>query len=411
MNVDRVAGRVLAFLLIGGAGAAVAAAAAKDDARVVSGDSKLDAVLVDNSEALAREFLVSEQPDGKTKPSELYKWPDLLRALRQMHAEGAGPYHFYMGDKSEKADVRWKYGLVNVAAFLAQAMQESIRYDVCDENNWDQAGGYKISSACGQLGEKYADLECADACPRDPNLEITAVTHARWWGAPGPLFCASDRALAEAGVSKDGKTGHWDNRPDCSPYPAAAPDFKLGKEQAFERPECKAYAGQKAGKWVWDGSGDSVEGCCWWGRGVIQTSGRCNMGKLNHFLGHGRLDVATARGWKPPYPDVDFCKTPEAICASEEHPELKWVAGLFFWTTNVQGYDKKGWSYKDHLKAFVDSGLKDPGFIDAVSGIVNRGCHDAPCGGGPVHEADRRRANFEGLIKAFGLAGREVAKR
>ena len=26
-------------------------------------------------------------------------------------------------------------------------------------------------------------------CPVDPNMEITAVTHAKWWGAPGPLMC------------------------------------------------------------------------------------------------------------------------------------------------------------------------------------------------------------------------------
>jgi hypothetical protein len=385
-------------------------AAARDTSHEVFGDSRLDAVLVDNAEALARQFLVAEQPDGKLKPSELYKWPDLLRALHQMHSEGAGPYRFYMGDKSDRGDTRWKYGLVNVAAFLAEAMEESIHYDVCDENNWDQASGYKISSACGQLGQKYADLECELACPRDPSLEVTAVTHARWWGAPGPLFCASDRALAAAGLGKDGKTGHWDARPDCSPYPAAAPDFKLGKEPAYLRAQCEAYAGQKAGNWVWDGSGDSVQGCCWWGRGVIQTSGRCNIGKLNHYLGHGHLDPSkNPRSWKPLYADVDFCKTPEAICASEQHPELKWIAGLFFWTSNVQAYEKKGWKYKDRLKAFVDTGLKDPSFIDGVSGIVNRGCHDAPCGGGPVHQPEVRRGNFEAVLKAFGITSSGAA--
>ena len=32
------------------------------------------------------------------------------------------------------------YGLVNIAAFLAQAMKETIRYDACDENSWDRVG-------------------------------------------------------------------------------------------------------------------------------------------------------------------------------------------------------------------------------------------------------------------------------
>ena len=31
----------------------------------------------------------------------------------------------------------------------------------------------------------------------------------------------------------------------------------------------------------------NVEGCCWWGRGVIQTTGRCNFGKLNKSIGAG----------------------------------------------------------------------------------------------------------------------------
>ena len=50
MNDARAAVRPLAFLLVGLA--CVAVAAAKDDSRVVSGDSKLDAVLVGNGEAI-----------------------------------------------------------------------------------------------------------------------------------------------------------------------------------------------------------------------------------------------------------------------------------------------------------------------------------------------------------------------
>ena len=33
------------------------------------------------------------------------------------------------------------------------------------------------------------------------------------------------------------------------------------------------------------------------------------------------------------------------------------------------------WSYKDELYKFVDSGMDDDVFIDAVSNIVARGCH------------------------------------
>ena len=32
-----------------------------------------------------------------------------------------------------------QYGLANLAAFLAQTLQETIQYDACDENNWSDA--------------------------------------------------------------------------------------------------------------------------------------------------------------------------------------------------------------------------------------------------------------------------------
>ena len=43
---------------------------------------------------------------------------------------------------------------------------------------------------------------------------------------------------------------------------------------------------------------------CRWGRGVIQTTGICNFGKLNYFLGAR----AAKEGRSTPYADIDFCK-------------------------------------------------------------------------------------------------------
>jgi len=42
-------------------------------------------------------------------------------------------------------------------------------------------------------------------------------------------------------------------------------------------------------------------------------------------------------------------------------------------------------------------------FIDAVSGIVNRGCHNPPCVTGTVDGVADRRANFESVLTAMGL--------
>merc|ERR1712110_574770 len=99
------------------------------------------------------------------------------------------------------------------------------------------------------------------------------------------------------------------------------------------------------------------------------------------------------------YPDIDFCKNPGAICDSSSPPELKWVAGLFYWLNAVQPYSSDGWNYIDKLRKWVDAG-----FINGASGIVNRGCHNPPnCGTGDLHAGEERKANFKKVLSAMGL--------
>lgn len=73
---------------------------------------------------------------------------------------------------------------------------------------------------------------------------------------------------------------------------------------------------------------------------------------------------------------ISSVQNPEVICSSPKYAELKWIAGLFYWMESVQSYNVRGWNYLKRLHAFVDGGYSDPSFIDSVSGIVNRGCHD-----------------------------------
>lgn len=130
--------------------------------------------------------------------SLVYRYDDLLRALRLMYLEGVGDYKFYIGDSNADTDdstLGTSMGLVNIAAFLAQSMKETIKYDACDENNWDVIDGkYPISNSCGQLNQTYQEYTCpADmehmACEVDLNMEQVAYTNAKWYGAPGPLYC------------------------------------------------------------------------------------------------------------------------------------------------------------------------------------------------------------------------------
>ncbi len=64
------------------------------------------------------------------------------------------------------------------------------------------------------------------------------------------------------------------------------------------------------------GSRTDVEGCCWWGRGSIQTTGPCNFGELNYYIG----SKAATRLGQSLYPDVNFCTDPE-VCVFGER---KW---------------------------------------------------------------------------------------
>jgi hypothetical protein len=130
---------------------------------------------------------------------------------------------------------------------------------------------------------------------------------------------------------------------------------------------------------------------------VIQTTGRCNFGKLNYYLGA----KAAQEGRPSRYPTIDFCKDPEVICNSEANKELKWVAGLFYWINSLQTYNGGGWDYITELHKFVEGGMVGDSFINAVSGVVNRGCHNPPCGTGPVDGAQERAANFREVLSVL----------
>lgn len=369
--------------------------------------------------------------------SDVYTWPDMTKAVQLMATKGVGSAKLYMGGSEN-----YMYGLVNVAAFLAQCMQETIQYNACDENNWsDKAvvkkhGGstYSSTSACGQLHQSYQDYTCSAeedaqaggrmACEADPLMEERAWTQASWYGAPAKLFCAPKSKVPHA--------PRWDySDPWC------APEGGWGHESPFsddvpldlyfdyvnQGGSCKDYQGIKTGGWKFDGEGcvkgacpgsDSplfgreartdLEGCCWWGRGVIQTTGTCNFGKLNFYMGKRAAD----EGRDAIYPSIDFCKKPGSICDPSGPGELKWVAGFFFWMNSVQPYSSGGWTYLDELKKWVNNGMNvaDTSFIDGASGIVNRGCHNPPnCGTGELHAGKERAEHFTKVIEAMGLSG------
>jgi len=373
-----------------------------------------------------------QTPTGGWLPSTLYTWEDMIAGVKIMATQGIGNQSLYIGEGHN-----FKYGLVNLAAFLGESMKETIMYNACDENNWSdpaeatKVGGapYPSSASCGQGGQSYQDYKCSAsddaiaggkmACDYDPTMEMRAHTQAEWYGAPPKMFCGPKAKLPKA--PKWNYAGPWCPQKGGygykTPFPSDVSLDDVYFPYVSKGGSCQDYDPIKSGGWEMCGANGcsnppapifnqtgrtDTEGCCWWGRGVIQTTGTCNFGKLNYYMGAR----GHAEGRKVLFPEMNFCKNPEAICAPESPPQLKWIAGFFYWLNSVQSYvDKDGWRYMDHLKNWTDAGMKieDESFINACSGIVNRGCYNPPCGGNVMDGGKERAANFATVLKAMKL--------
>lgn len=147
------------------------------------------------------------------------------------------PFQFYLGPDNCNND-GWQIGLINIAAFLSQAMTLGIRNDTCDELNWEMAENenvYPLSNACGMRGWDYSGAfhSCEEYdCTVKTNMMIKAVDKSKFEGRmPPPLECYPR-------TSGRSYTGYFD-----------------------------PLVGVKEDRIVSSFSGKTdVEGCCWWGR-------------------------------------------------------------------------------------------------------------------------------------------------
>jgi len=72
--------------------------------------------------------------------------------------------------------------------------------------------------------------------------------------------------------------------------------------------------------------GTVTEGCCWWGRGAIQTTGPNNYGLLNHEV-FAKI---------PSLSHIDLCRNPEGICdTSDGNKQKNWLGAVHYWAHNV----------------------------------------------------------------------------
>ena len=106
--------------------------------------------------------------------------------------------------------------------------------------------------------------------------------------------------------------------------------------------------------------GTITEGCCWWGRGAIQTTGPNNYGLLQR-------DVISQI---PELASVDLCTNPEALC---EQSQTKWLAAVFFWVNDVQGATVSAHSDRTTQGPFALLPASNPEDSKAVFRLLSRG--------------------------------------
>jgi hypothetical protein len=212
---------------------------------------------------------------------------------------------FYLDSSS---DLNTKKSLANIGGLLAQCAWESggdAPWSACDENNytnWPNDANPDKQAACSQRhdGIQYKDLTGPLPGGCPVDPQMTMTAETFATWTPGPLQCVP---------------------------------------------------------------GSETEGCCWWGRGAIQTTGPYNYGRLQAEV------IANMAGME----DVSLCTNPEAIC---QRDELKFIGAAYYWTTVVQEdqcFDSALDLYADNFdnNAAGPSGCSK--FSMGVGGSINNG--------------------------------------
>ena len=89
--------------------------------------------LLASQDGFTNNLFLYQTPSLTFEPSTLYTFSGFMDALLIMSMGGYNGKSFYLGENNKRDGQI--YGLVNIAAFLGQAMKESIQYNACDENS------------------------------------------------------------------------------------------------------------------------------------------------------------------------------------------------------------------------------------------------------------------------------------
>lgn len=283
--------------------------------------------------------------DGTLTPS-IYTFQTLIESVAYAYGIGHAGKRFYIGHNEDvgydQSTLDLRYGLVNIAAFLAQSQVESISTNACDEFHLDVVDGrYPASNSCGQFGRSYQDYSCSTSeekamqCPVVASQENTAVFSGKYVNS---LY-------------------------EYRPYFRCGPNEEASAYN-LEAMSMERYGSNRAGR-------TDVKSCCFWGKGALMTKGVCNLGKLNYYLGARAANEERMAM----FPDINFCSG--NVCNHiEKYPTLVWDIAFFEWIERIQTYDDGQFNYIEQLHEFVDGGMSDATFINTVSKIVTNGSSD-----------------------------------
>jgi len=109
--------------------------------------SAIEQILSTSQAALNQNVFIYQTPDFQWLPSDVFTLQSFIDGLRVMYKDGIANKYFYLGTEGS-ASQSHMYGVVNIAAFLAQVMKESLQYNACDENNWDLVSATIHDNTC-----------------------------------------------------------------------------------------------------------------------------------------------------------------------------------------------------------------------------------------------------------------------
>ena len=89
---------------------------------------------------------------GTLVQSDIYTFGSFIESVVYAYVYGHAGMRFYLGPQSTTNTPDLRYGLVNIALFLALSQTESLSNNACEESNTDLVDGeYPISNSCGKL--------------------------------------------------------------------------------------------------------------------------------------------------------------------------------------------------------------------------------------------------------------------